>query len=170
MEEWKDVPGYEGLYQVSNHGRVKSTPRRTTKGGILKTKVDSHGYAEVTLSRENVQRSVRVHRIVAEVFISNTEHKPQVNHKNGDKLDNRVENLEWATASENIQHSYHVLGNKGSAPWKDKPRRFARRFSDDEVREIRASGKSSAQIARESGVSKQTIQKIRHKRIYREVI
>ena len=169
MEEWRDVPGYEGLYQVSNLGRVRSEKRSTTRGVILKGKINTHGYVEVTLSKKNVRKTARVHRMVAIAFIPNPEGKPQVNHRNGDRSDNRAENLEWCTASENMVHARDVLHHLGGKR-KYIPIKPRRRFTDDEIRQIRSSNKSSQRIAQETGVSKQAILAIRHRKSYREVI
>lgn len=112
METRKDVPGYEGRYQVSNRGDVRSADR------ILKTSQDRKGYLRVKLYGDQGHKTIKVHRIVAEAFIPNPEGKEQINHKNGDKTDNRVENLEWATQSENQRHRFDVLGQvaKGAPP------------------------------------------------------
>ena len=119
MEEiWKDIEGYEGLYQVSNYGRVKSLPKihKTTKNynklgyitkeKILKQRKTQRGYFLVTLYKEQKSKSLYVHRLVVNMFISNKDNKPCINHKNGDKKDNKVTNLEWCTYSENMIHAY----------------------------------------------------------------
>ena len=101
MEIW-DIEGYEGLYQVSNLGRVKSLNYKCTKEEkILKPKVCKKGYLMVGLYKEGKRRYYLVHRLVAETFIDNPEDKPQVNHKDEDKTNNKVENLEWVTSKEN---------------------------------------------------------------------
>lgn len=117
MEIWKDVVGYEGYYQVSNLGRVRSLDRvldkpniltggqTIRKGKILKQK-ELSGYMYVNLCVHDKRHHCRVHRLVAEAFIPNPDGKPQVNHKYGNKKDNRGYRLEWATASENGKHSY----------------------------------------------------------------
>ena len=108
MEEiWKDIKGYEGLYQISNKGQVKSKARRGNwKETILKPSETRDHYFVVTLSKNGAQKSRRVNRIVAETFIENPLNKPEVNHIDGDKHNNNVENLEWVTTKENIIHSY----------------------------------------------------------------
>lgn len=103
MEKWKDIKGYEGLYQVSNLGRVKRL-FKNNKSNILKGKIDKDGYNEVILSQHQTKKFCRVHRLVAEAFISNPDNKPQINHKDRNKLNNNADNLEWVTAQENTKH------------------------------------------------------------------
>lgn len=106
-EVWRDIPGWEGLYQVSNKGRVRSIRVRVTKP------FTARGYLVATLhSGERIERA-GVHRFVAAAFLPNPEGKEQVNHINGDKTDNRVENLEWVTCQENNLHRVRVLGGGG---------------------------------------------------------
>ena len=110
-----DIKDFEGVYQVSNTGKVKSLERivasrcgnRTVKERILgiNTKND---YVKVILSNKEKRRAASVHKLVAETFIPNIENKPMINHKNGIKHDNRVENLEWCTQSENVYHANRI--------------------------------------------------------------
>lgn len=109
-EIWKDVVGYEGLYQVSNLGRVKSI--KTWNGyehldeeKIMKPYKTKRGYESIGFTKNSKTKTHRLHRVVANAFIPNLENKPVINHKNGIKDDNRVENLEWCTSSENTIHA-----------------------------------------------------------------
>ena len=99
-EIWKDIKDYEGIYQVSNIGRVK----RVDTDRILKGCKNRGGYLRVRLSKNNLASNKRIHRLVAQAFIPNTENKSQVNHIDEDKTNNRVDNLEWSTAKENSNH------------------------------------------------------------------
>lgn len=106
MEIWKDIQGYEGCYQISNLGRIKSL--KNPKEKILKNNKTSRGYLEARLSSNGKIRHFSIHRLVAENFISNTNNLPEVNHIDGNKLNNNMENLEWITRSKNNLHAYRT--------------------------------------------------------------
>lgn len=101
IEKWKDIKGYEGLYQVSNLGRVKSL----RKGLILKQSHTSTGYMKVELYKNKKRKGFKVHRLVAFAFIKLKEGKEIINHKDGNPLNNKSNNLEWCTQKENVQHA-----------------------------------------------------------------
>lgn len=123
METWLDVVGYEGFYEVSSLGRVRSAPRVAGRGfgrggcrpisaTILKPWPDKNGYAKIVLCVDNKRKSISVHRLVAMAFLGEQPDRPFVNHKNGRTDDNRIENLEWVTSSENTQHALSELGRQ----------------------------------------------------------
>lgn len=133
MEEvWKDIKGYEGLYEVSNLGRVRRCDAEIErknrwngktnlvwKGHIVKTHTSRRsGYTSVGLCKDGVHSVIRLHRVVAQAFLDNPDNLPQINHKDGNKTNNAVSNLEWCTASYNQLHAYKTGLNHG---WKSKP-------------------------------------------------
>ena len=108
QEIWKDVKNYEGLYQISNLGRVKSMSKFAgfsyRKERILKTSLDKDGYVKVTLCKNNRTRFLSIHRLLAECFIPNSNNYPQINHKDENKQNNDLSNLEWCTCKYNINY------------------------------------------------------------------
>lgn len=126
MEEiFLPVPDYEGIYEISNFGRVKTLEREygyiNKKGkqvnyklpeNFLKPYITNKGYLKVDLYKEGQRQKLYVHRLVAIAFIPNPEDKPQVNHKDGDRTNANVNNLEWMNNSENNKHAFEVLGRK----------------------------------------------------------
>jgi len=134
MEIWKEIKGFEGKYDVSNLGRVKSFQKETRRGQrILKPRNTPDGYPSCSLCKNGTVKRATVHRLVAEAFIPNPENKPEVNHINGIKTDNRIENLEWCTHQENIQHAFDSglkISPKGEGHYKSK-------FNNEQIAFIR---------------------------------
>lgn len=108
MEIWKDIKGYEGVYKISNLGKINSLPRKHSKGKILNPAKNNRGYLRVALCFEGKARYDSIHRLVAETFIPNPKNLTEVNHKDGNKLNNTVENLEWTTRTQNQIHAYRI--------------------------------------------------------------
>ncbi len=113
-EEWKDIEGYEGLYEISSFGNVKSLNyRRTWKEENIKPS-KCNGYCHILLHKNTIKKTKKIHRLVSIAFIQNVYNKLEVNHINWIKTDNRVENLEWCTRSENNKHAWDTWLNKVS--------------------------------------------------------
>jgi len=113
MNEWREHPDFIGLYHISDIGEIKSIPKRNKNCNrkqerLLNPINRKDGYLGITLCKNGVRKSYLIHRLVAETFIPNPENKPEVNHKNGFKSDNRVENLEWVDRSENQKHAVKI--------------------------------------------------------------
>lgn len=174
MEEiWKDIIGYEGLYQISNIGRVRSIKTNYPKigrkrtGELLKIKTSNKGYFCVFIrGREGKQKNTLVHRLIAIHFIQNPMNKPQVNHINSIRTDNRLENLEWVTPAENNKHAYD-FGNQIKRNGEDH---FGAKLTQKQVLEIRSKYKyyiySILMLAKEYNVSKGCIQAILNKKTW----
>ncbi|EOU1476299.1 HNH endonuclease [Clostridium perfringens] len=122
MEIWKDIEDFENTYQVSNLGRVKSLNYcNTKKEKVLKNIKDKDGYLVICLSNKSKKRNFKIHRLVSQAFLDNPNNYPQVNHKNENKEDNRVENLEWVTPKENLNYGTRLERVKKSL--KNNPKR-----------------------------------------------
>ena len=153
-EVWLDVKGYEGLYQVSSDGRVKSLERkfidkigreRYVKERILKPVIDRYGYLLVSLYAGGKQKNHTVHRLVCEAFHENPDNKPQVNHINEIKTDNRASNLEWATARENSN-----FGTRNERLGKARSKPVAQYAQDGELIKV---WPSTMEVERQAGFS-----------------
>ena len=111
MEEWRAVPGYEGLYEVSNKGNVRNVRRNT----LLRLSKTNNGYIRISLCKNGIKTGLTVHRLVAELFIPNPDNLPEVNHKDEDKTNNRVENLEWCDHKYNMNYGTRNIRAKETA-------------------------------------------------------
>lgn len=167
-EIWRDVVGYEGLYQVSNLGRVKSFHRGKEK--VLNPTVNSAGYMHLTLCVAGKHTSRTVHSLVAEVFVPNPDGKPEINHIDGDKLNNCAWNLEWTTCRENLRHAskmgllnIHKGADNPCAKLPMETARYIRRVYVSHHREF-----GGRALAKQFKVTPQTIYDIVRGKTYKE--
>lgn len=191
----EDVKGYEGFYQIDRNGNIWSCPKISKytpnhNGRYLK-KYKDRGYEYATLYKNGKNKKIAIHRLVAFQFIPNDKNKPHINHINGDKSDNRVENLEWCTPKENCIHAWEnglsqtsnkmrELSKVKMKKWNnsEKGKNFCsengkarRKLSKEQVLEIinkNKNGQSAYSLAKEYPVSKPTILKIIRRETYKE--
>lgn len=179
QEIWKDVVGFEGYYKVSNLGRVMTVAREFIKSNgrkcVVKERILSQGtvrgYKCVDLKVNGDRKTMRVHRLVAMAFIGKP-YKEMVNHIDGNKENNIVSNLEWATRSENEIHAYNTGLKKSTESHKSaiiKANKDRRSLSDETVRYIRNSEKSQYKLAEELGISRASVGLIRQRKRYADV-
>lgn len=170
--EWRPIEWFPDGYEVSNHGDVrvlaKSVGRRHYKTGEILKAARRGRYLFVILHQAGQKKMVNIHRLVAAAFLDPSEVRKYVNHKNGDRDDNRAENLEWCTAQENYRHALDVLGHKpshGESHW-------MARFSDKDVvamRTARAAGQSVKEIAKRFGCASSQISLITRGKIWAHI-
>lgn len=173
IEIWKDVPNYVGIYQVSNIGNVKSLDhyikskngKCLKKGRILQKFKTKKGYLQTSLSKDTKRLNTGIHRVVALAFIPNPENKPQVNHINGIKTDNRVENLEWCTNKEN---QIHAVKNKLSKHNLAEKHHNSKLTNEDviKVRQLHSIGFKNHELAKDYNISRTAMSNILRKKTY----
>lgn len=167
MEEFRKVAGYED-YFISNIGRVFSKQKNNSAGGFLKPGV-SKGYKHVTLCTNGKRKIEKVHRLVAAAFIENMADKPQVNHKDGDKLNNIADNLEWCTASENGKHAY-TTGLSRCRGGEDAGNAKLKNSDIPTIRKMITSGMRQIDIAKQYGVTRESITSIKMGRNWKSIV
>lgn len=161
-EIWNKIEGYD-FYEVSNIGDVRSL--KFNKITILKPNLTNKGYLHISLSDNKIKKTVTVHRLVAEIFIPNPENKKCVNHINGIKTDNRVENLEWCTQKENVKHSFDLglsLGKKGEL-------HSCSKLTEKDVLNVRISKLKQNKLAEKYLVSQNLISKIKTRKLWKHI-
>lgn len=163
----KEIEGFEGYFvdeQGDVYGNRKCQPNLKCELRKLKPYLDKYGYVKVSLHKQQKQHPKTVHRLVAKAFIPNPENKPQVNHINGIKTDNRVCNLEWCTAKENIRHAENK-GLRGSKGEKNK----RAKLTEAQVLLIREDLRTQHEIAADYGVSRSIIGFIKTKKTWKHI-
>jgi len=164
LEIWKNIKNYEGLYMVSNFGRISNSKglRKLVESGI--------GYKKIKLSKNGVQKTFLVHRLVAEAFIPNSENKSQVNHIDMNRGNNHVENLEWCTNKENCIHG--LLNNKNRISISGS-KNYLSKLNEVKVKEMRIlskEGMTDLQLSERFGVCRRTIWAIVRNKSWKHVI
>ena len=172
-EEWRDIPGYEGFYQVCNTGKIRGLDRVVKgakglnykiKGKITRETKNHLGYIKVRLHKDGVRRELALHRIVAMCFVLNESNNKEVNHLDGNKLNNHYKNLEWCNRSDNMKHAFSIglISNKGeNAP--------SRKLTGEEVLYIRSSKDGCVKLSKRFNVSASTISSIRKRRSWNHI-
>lgn len=164
---WKNILGYEGKYEVSSSGQVRSMRyNNTSKIKILSQKTNRGGYQQVTLCSNGKTRTFSVHRLVAQAFLPNYSDDTQVNHIDCDKKNNAVSNLEMCTQQENMNHARRN-GLLKTLKGDDCP---TAKLTSDIVREIRKSPKRNIELAKEYGVHRSLVSMVRRGKIWKDVV
>ena len=174
---WKPVKGYEGIYEVNKNSTVRSIDhlvvcknrgRRIQKGRVLKTRISLKGYVQVSLSKNTVRFNTGVHRVAAIAFIPNPKNLPQVNHIDGNKQNNRIENLEWCTNSYNQNHAVKnklINPNYGEKHHQAKLQNFEVQIA----RNLHYSGATNIKLAKYYNISATAMSKILRKITYTNI-
>ncbi len=172
MEIWKDIKGYEGLYQISNLGRVKSLAREKKNGVNSKQNIpeiilniydNGKGYKRTNLCKNNIIKSNYIHRLVAEAFILNSKNEREVNHKDGNKANNNVTNLEWCNRKENVLHScINNLVPKGNLHYNSK-------LTNEQIIQIRNDNRVQKIIANDYGITQTVVSAIKLRKTWKHL-
>ena len=162
--EMKEITGYEGLYSITKDGRVWSH----YSDGFIKTRLNDWGYKMARLYKNKKVKTLCIHKLLGTVFIDNPENKPQINHKNGIKTDNRIENLEWVTRSENVKHSYDI-GLQGCNHGEYSGKAKLEESQVIEIKQMLRNNETLKSISKRFGVSIGAISHIKHERTWRRV-
>lgn len=169
-EEWKEIKNYEGYYQISNFGRVKSLDRIVSgcdgksiphKGRILKPLDDGRGYHHIFLNKNGKYKVCKIHRLVGEYFIDNPFNKPYINHIDGIKTNNHQDNLEWVTASENQLHAIKTKLRNIRKPIK--------RLTTSQVKKIKEDNRPQRQIAKSYDINPSTVWRIKSGKTWKHI-
>jgi hypothetical protein len=170
-EVWKEINGYEGIYLISNLGNVKSLERfvsnhsgfnKKLKEKYRKPSISKTGYYVLDLQKESKRKTFKLHRLIAIAFIENTFNKPCINHKNGNKLDNRIENLEWCTISENNIHAENTKLKNDSGVNNPKSN-----ITENDVYFIRNSKLKLKELSEKFNINQSGISKIKLRKTYK---
>lgn len=158
-EIWKPCPGYEKLYDVSNLGNFRTRSDNPKSRKKISGWVNYTGYRQVHLTKDGIDKYYRAHRLVAEAFISNPLSKPHVNHKDGNRSNNQVSNLEWVTSAENLWHAEHVLKRDMHRNWRPGAKHVLAKLTTAQVRWIYKNKEKMAQkdMAKKLGVARSTV-------------
>lgn len=157
-EEWRDIAGYEGLYMVSNLGRVKSLNyNRTGQEGILKARNDSYGYLQAHLYKDGKDKGCAIHRLVAKAFLPNPENYNEINHKDENKENNCVQNLEWCSRKYNV--NYGTRNKRSAEKHINHPRRSKPVIAINKVSGLILEYTSVSEASRVTGVDQSSITK-----------
>lgn len=171
IEIWKDVVGFEGIYQISNTGKVKGLPRKYLIERLLKPYISEHGYLMVRLYPSGKHKTI--HRLLAEAFIPNPDNKPFVNHKDANKQNNDLNNLEWVTRLENIHHAVRLglynCKNRRSFKGRHHPLTTLNEDIVLDIREKYSKGANRYQLAEEYSISYNIVNKIVNRITWRHI-
>lgn len=176
IEIWMSLSGYEGLYEVSTFGNVKALAKDVIdKNGVHHNKKEKilkpcpwGGYLMVVL-HGNKNKTITVHRLVATAFIPNPENKPQINHKDGNKLNNHISNLEWVTHQENMQHAFTTKLNRGRIGTENAKAKITEK-EVIEIRKLSDEGKIGKEIAAVFNLNTSTVNRIISRKYWKHVV